>query len=65
MVENHSVRFIVVDNQDPLSCELTGWKNGTGRAGLFLKACRTPEGTSVTFDTTDTNLPSHQLHQLL
>ena len=64
VMENHSVRFIVVDDQHAPSGQLCRRHDGQGRRGLFEELRRTPERTAVPRLTGDSDLAAHLLDEL-
>ena len=63
-MENHPVRFIVVDDQHATSGQLGRRHDGQGSRRLFEELRRAPERTAVPRLTGDPDLAAHLLDEL-
>ena len=65
MMENDSVRFIIVQDQDTASGQLGRWHDGQRGRLLFAEVCGAPEGTAMPRSTDDADAAAHLLGELL
>jgi hypothetical protein len=65
MMENDSVRFIVVQDQDAASGQLGRRHDGQRARRLFGEVCGAPEGTAMPWLTDDADAAAHLLGELL